>query len=63
MNSIAAFMMVQAIDNERRASVERRNQAKSQRVGSSEVDATFAGGQSWRSILRFPRFTTAASKT
>ena len=28
MNSIAAFMMVQAIDNERRASVEKRRQAK-----------------------------------
>jgi hypothetical protein len=63
MNSIAAFMMVQAIDNERRASVERRRQAKSQHAGSADVDAPFAGGQSWRSILRFPRFTTAASKS
>ena len=63
MNSIAAFMMVQAIDDERRASVERRRQAKSRRAGVAEIDATFAGGQSWRSILRFPRFTTAASKT
>ena len=33
MNSIAAFMMVQAIDNERRASVERRRQAKSRHAG------------------------------
>jgi hypothetical protein len=63
MNSIAAFMMVQAIDNERRASVEKRRQAKSLRAGSAEVDATFAGGQSWRSILRFRRFTAAPSKT
>ena len=63
MNSIAAFMMVQAIDNERRASVERRRQAKSQRAGSTEANETFAGGQRWRSILRFPRFTTAASKS
>ena len=39
MNSIAAFMMVKAIDNERHASVERRRQSKSQRAGSAEVDA------------------------
>ena len=63
MNSIAAFMMVQAIDNERRASVERRRQAKSRHAGVAETDAKFEGGQSWRSILRFPRFTTAASKS
>ena len=63
MNSIAAFMMVKAIDDERRASVERRRQAKSRHAGSREVDATFARGQSWRSILRFPRFTAAASKS
>jgi hypothetical protein len=63
MNSIAAFMMVQAIDNERRASVEKRRQAKILRAGSAKGDATFAGGQSWRSILRFPRFTAAASKS
>ena len=63
MNSIAAFQMVQAIDDERRASAERRRQAKIRHAGSAEADATFAGGQSWRSILRFPRFTAAASKT
>jgi hypothetical protein len=63
MNSIAAFMMVQAIDDERRASAERRREAKSRHAGATEVDATFAGGQTWRSILRFPRFTTAASKS
>jgi hypothetical protein len=63
MNSIAAFMMVQAIDNERRASVERRRQAKTQHAGPREVDSPFAGGQSWRSIIRLPRFTTAASKS
>ena len=63
MNSIAAFMMVKAIDDERRASVERRRQSKSRHAGATEVEATFAGGHSWRSILRFPRFTTAASKS
>jgi hypothetical protein len=63
MNSIAAFMMVQAMDNERRASVERRRQRKSQHAGVAETDAKYVGGQSWRSILRFPRFTTAASKS
>jgi hypothetical protein len=63
MNSIAAFQMVKAIDDERHASAERRRLAKSQRVGSTEADETFVGGQSWRSILRFPRFTTAASKS
>ena len=63
MNSIAAFMMVQAIDNERRASVERRRQAKSRHAGVAETGAKYKGVQSWRSILRFPRFSTAASKS
>jgi hypothetical protein len=63
MNSIAAFQMVQAIDNERRAAAERRRQAKVRHAGSTEADTTFKGGQSWRSIVRFPRFTTAASKS
>jgi hypothetical protein len=63
MNSIAAFQMVQAIDDERRAAAERRRQSKIRHSGVAETDATFVGGQSWRSILRFSRFSTATSKT
>ena len=63
MNSIAAFQMVQAIDDERRAAAERRRQSKSRHAGEAETDTAFVGGQSWRSILRFPRFTAAPSKT
>jgi hypothetical protein len=63
MNSIAAFQMVQAIDDERRAAAERRRQSKIRHIAAAETDATFVGGQSWRTILRFPRFTAAPSKT
>jgi len=63
MNSIAAFMMVKAIDDERRAAAERRHEAKIRRADAAAADPTFNGGQTWRSIARFPRFTTAASKS
>ena len=63
MNSIAAFMMVKAIDDERQAAAERRHQAKIRRAEATHAGATFEGGQTWRSIARFPRFTTAASKS
>ena len=63
MNSIAAFMMFKAIDDERHAAAERRHQAKIRRAEAREADPTFKGGQTWRSIARFPRFTTAASKS
>jgi hypothetical protein len=62
MNSIAAYQMVKAIDDERHASAEKRRQAKSRHAGAAEGDAKFVGGQPWRAILRFPRFTPAASK-
>ena len=63
MNSIAAFQMVKAIDDERHAAAERRRQSKIRHAAAAQPDATFVGGQPWRAILRFPRFTTAASKT
>jgi hypothetical protein len=62
MNSIAAYQMVKAIDDERHASAERRRQATSRHAGSADADAKFVGGHSWRGILRFPRFTPATSK-
>ena len=62
MNSIAAFQMVKALDEERHAAAERRRQAKGRHAGSAGADAKFQGGQSWRAILRFPRFTAAPSK-
>jgi len=62
MNSIAAYQMVKALDDERHAAAERRREAKSRHAGSAEADATFVGGHSWRAILRFPRFTAATSK-
>ena len=63
MNSIAAFQMVKAIDDERHAAAERRRLSKIRHAAAAETDATFDGGQSWRVILRFPRFTAAASKS
>ena len=62
MNSIAAYQMVKAIDDERHASAERRRQANSRHAGPADTEANFAGGQSWRAIIRFPRFTAATSK-
>jgi hypothetical protein len=59
MNSIAAFQMAKALDEERLNFVEKRRQ----RAESAEVDTRFSGGQSWRAILRFPRLTPAASKS
>jgi hypothetical protein len=61
MNSIAAFQMVKALDEERLRSVEKRRRARTGRVGSTNAKS-FVGGQSWKTILRFPRFTAAASK-
>jgi hypothetical protein len=63
MNSIAAFQMVKAIDEERHAAAERRRQSKIRHAATAETDAKFVGGQSWRAILRFPRFTAAPSKS
>ena len=63
MNSIAAFQMVKAIDDERHAAAERRRLSKTRHAAAADTDATFVGGQSWRAILRFPRFTAAPSKT
>ena len=62
MNSIAAYQMVKAIDDERHASAERRRQAKGRHASPADADAKFVGGQSWRAILRFPRFNPATSK-
>jgi hypothetical protein len=62
MNSIAAYQMVKAIDDERHASAARRREAMSRHAGSAEVGGKLVGGQSWRAILRFPRFTPAALK-
>jgi hypothetical protein len=62
MNSIAAFQMVKALDEERLRYVEKRRGAHKERVASADVDAALAGGQSWKAIIRFPRFTAAASK-
>jgi hypothetical protein len=62
MNSIAAFQMARALDEERIRYVEKRRDARRERSASAQADGTFGGGQSWRGILRFPRFTAAASK-
>ena len=51
MNSIAAFQMANALDEERR-----------QRAASSTGEVHFKGRQSWRPILRIPRIMTAPSK-
>jgi hypothetical protein len=62
MNSIAAFQMAKALDEERRAHVERRRTARQTRSAATAGE-TFVGGQSWRGILRFPRLTAAPSKS
>jgi hypothetical protein len=62
MNSIAAFQMAKALDEERLRYVEKRRDARQTRSAAGAGD-TFVGRQSWRGILRFPRFTAAASKS
>jgi hypothetical protein len=62
MNSIAAFQMVKALDEERLRYVEKRRDAHNGRVGSADVDRAFVTSQSWKAVLRFPRLTAAASK-
>jgi hypothetical protein len=62
MNPIAAFQMVQALDEERLRQAEKRRLARQRHTPTTAPDATMASG-SWRSILRFPRFSAAASKS
>jgi hypothetical protein len=58
MNSIAAFQMAKALDEERLRYVERR----SQRAASKADGEGYTGRRSWLPILRFPRAATAPSK-
>ena len=62
MNSIAAFQMVQALDEERLRRAENRRLARQQRATSPEPEAKISSA-SWRSILRFPRYSAATSKS
>ena len=62
MNSIAAFQMVQALDEERLRRAEKRRMARELPAPSMASDVTIASGN-WRAILRFPRFSAAASKS
>jgi len=62
MNSIAAFQMVQALDEERLRRAEQRRLASQRHASTTAPDVTIASGN-WRSILRFPRFSAAASKS
>jgi len=62
MNSIATFQMVQALDEERLRRAEKRRLASQLHAPTTAPDVTTASG-SWRSILRFPRFSAAASKS
>jgi hypothetical protein len=62
MNSIAAFQMVQALDEERLLRAEKRRMARELQATSTASEVTIASGN-WRSILRFPRFSAAASKS
>jgi hypothetical protein len=62
MNSIAAFQMVQALDEERLRRAEKRRLASERHDPTSAPDVTIASGN-WRAILRFPRFSAAASKS
>ena len=58
MNSIAAFQMAKALDEERHRYVETRRQ----RVDAAQNEVPYNGGRSWRLILRFPRAMTVPSK-
>jgi hypothetical protein len=62
MNSIAAFQMVQALDEERLRRAEKRRLASQVRASTTAPEVRIASG-SWRAILRFPRFSAAASKS
>ena len=57
MNSIAAFQMVKALDEERLRYVERRRER-----ATTTDDHGYTGRRSWLPILRFPRAATAPSK-
>ena len=57
MNSIAAFQMVKALDEERLRHVEQRRER-----ASTTDDTQYTGRRSWLPILRFPRAATAPSK-
>ena len=57
MNSIAAFQMVKALDEERLRYAEQRRE----RAATTD-DHGHAGKRSWLPILRFPRAATAPSK-
>lgn len=61
MNSIAAFQMVQALDEERLRRAEKRRLASQVPASTTDADVKIASGN-WRAILRFPRFSAAASK-
>jgi hypothetical protein len=63
MNSIAAFQMVQALDGERLRRAEERRLARELRATTTEVPGARIASGNWRSILRFPRYTAAASKS
>ena len=62
MNSIAAFQMVQALDEERLRRAEQRRMARQRHAQTSAQDVKISSGN-WRAVLRFPRFTAAASKS
>jgi hypothetical protein len=58
MNSIAAFQMARAIDEELRHQAEMRRQ----RIVPADGDVRLTGRGSWRTVLQFPRFTPTPSK-
>ena len=58
MNSIAAFQMVKALDEERLRYVEERRQ----RAASKPDSDGYTGRRSWLPVLRFPRAAAAPSK-
>jgi hypothetical protein len=62
MNSIAAFQMAQALDEERHRRAENRRLARQHRATAPEPEAKISSA-GWRNILRFPRYTAAASKS
>jgi hypothetical protein len=61
MNSIAAFHMAQALDDERRRWAEKRFEARQHRTTSDEAVKPLSTRE-WRAIFRFPRLAAAANK-
>jgi hypothetical protein len=61
MNSIAAFQMVQALDEERRRWAERRNRSRQPQPVDIDQDVRMTSGN-WRAILEFRRFVGVPSK-